>query len=352
MLCDEMILEKYQDLLLNSAFNAKKDCITMIWNENNEIILITKTIENYFNVSIERLLNQPWQLIFPAHIIQQIESHFKESSEVFYVPKQMITHRGNTPVIFSISIEAIETDNKRFFICTMTDITINYKLEAALSRIEKQLLSAQLSANIVHEIKNPLTSIKGFLQLIQAGIEHREEYFQVLINEIEKIECLTHELLQMANPYKMEKQSISIGDLINDVILLMKTQTTLKNISFNIVGNLDVTIFCNPNEIKQVLINLILNGADAMSLKGTITIHVEQEEESVKVKVIDEGHGIPKEKIDYIFNAFYTTKDNGTGLGLVVSNHIIEKHHGKLSIHSVENEGSTFEIQLPILLTN
>lgn len=352
MLCDEMILEKYQFEVLNSVFNAQKDRVTMIWNENNEVILVTKTIENYFNVSIDQMINESWNFIFPTHIVQQIKDHFKQSSETLNIPEQIFTHKSNVPIYFTIIIESIITDNERLFICTMNDITKNRNLEATLSRVEKLLLSAQLSANIVHEIKNPLTSIKGFLQLIQAGVEHREEYFQVLINEIDKIENLTFELLQMANPNKNKKQSISLEQLLNEVIFLMKTQSTLKMVSFNIVGDLEALIYCNPNEMKQVLINLILNAADAMGQKGTITIHVENIGDSVKIKIIDQGHGMSQEVINHIFDPFYTTKEKGTGLGLIVSNHIVEKHHGKLSIYSVENEGSTFEIQLPVLLAN
>lgn len=352
MFCDEMILEKYQSELLNYLFNAKKDCITMIWNEENDIILVTKTFENYFAASIDTVINRPWQLIFPDHIVQRINAHFDQSSETLHIPWLIITCKHNVPTYFTITIELMDVGSERFYICTMTDHTKKHQLEMTLCRVEKLLLSAQLSANIVHEIKNPLTSIKGFLQLIQAGVEHREEYFQVLINEIDKIESLTYELLQMANPNKDKKQSISVEKLLNDVIFLMKTQATMKMMTFDIVGDLDVSIYCNPNEMKQVLINLILNGADAMDRKGTITIKVENEGDSVKIEVIDKGHGMSEETMSRIFDAFYTTKENGTGLGLVVTNHIIEKHHGKLSIRSVENEGSTFEIQLPIILTN
>lgn len=348
-----MILEKYQfEVLMNSVLNAKEDCITIIWNEKNEIILVTKPIENYFNVSLDQVINKSWHFIFPTHIVQQIRAHFNQSSEILYIPELIITDKDNAPIYFTITVELVETECERFYICNMSDITRKRNLEATLSRVEKLLLSAQLSANIVHEIKNPLTSIKGFLQLIQAGVEHREEYFQVLINEIEKIENLTYELLQMANPNKDNKQAISVQQLIHDVMFLMKTQSTMKLMSFEIVGDLDVLIYCNPNEMKQVLINLILNGADAMDRKGTITIKVENERDSVKIKIIDQGHGMSKEVMERIFDAFYTTKEKGTGLGLVVTKHIIEKHHGKLSISSVENEGSTFEIQLPILLTN
>lgn len=352
MLFNEVILEKYQDQVLTSVLNAKKDCITIIWNEKDEIILVTKTFESYFNVSLQKVVDKSWHFIFPQHINQQIIDHFKQTSQLLNIPHLVLSDAQNIPIYFSITIEIIEAKDGKLFICTMNDITKKYELEQSLNRLEKALLTAQLSANIVHEIRNPLTSIKGFLQLIEAGVEHREQYFRVLVNEIEKIEGLTYELLQMANPNKDKKQTVFINQLINDVLLLMETQSTMKQITFDVSGDLHVPIYCNPNEIKQVFINIILNGAEAMDGRGTISINVTRTGRSVKIKIIDDGHGMSEDVKKKISDAFFTTKETGTGLGLVVTNHIINKHHGKLSIISYENKGSTFEIELPLLLTN
>lgn len=352
MIFDAVKLQKYHEEVLTSILNAQRDCLTLIWNDADDVILVTKLIKNYFNIPLEKVMVNSWKCLFPQHVNDQIVNHFRKSSDLLQMPHIVFTDKKNIERIFSINIEVFKADDDRLFICTLKDISKEYELKQTLNRLEKALLTAQLSANIVHEIRNPLTSIKGFLQLIEAGVEYREQYFRVLINEIEKIEGLTNELLQIANPNKDKKQTVFVNELIKDVILLMETQSTMKQISFDVIGDLNIPIYCNPNEIKQVLINIILNGAEAMGGKGVITINVLRTSRSVKINIIDDGHGMSEDVKKQITDAFYTTKKTGTGLGLVVTNHIINKHHGKLSIISYENQGSTFEIELPLLLTD
>jgi len=349
LLSNESSIEGYYEDVLYSILNAKEDGLTLVWNKQNEIILCTNTVETYFNRTLDEVINHSWHFIFPEHIVQQIIDHFHHSTAPFVLTRLTIQTDTTKKVHFTVKIENIK---EILYVCSLQDITKTYELESSLNRVEKSFLTAQISAHIVHEIRNPLTSIKGFLQLIESGIEHRDEYFSVLINEIEKIEGLTYELLQLANPNKDKKKVVAVQQLLNDVMLLMKSQAAMKQIDFDIFGDLDATVYCNANEIKQVLINLILNATDAMEGEGTITIDVVKEEQSVKIKVIDSGHGMSDELKQQITKPFFTTKKDGTGLGLVVTNHILEKHHGKLSIISFENDGSTFEVQLPLLLTN
>lgn len=347
MLCNKAILEKCQDEILQAILYAENNRMTMIWDEYDEVLLVTKLIERHFAVKVEEVLGQSWTLIYPNHLIKEIKTHFEQASEKLVIPHQVISSIDSKFSYFSITIEKVNTKKESFYVCTMQDITETQLLKNTICKLEKESLAARLSANIVHEIRNPLTAIKGFLQLIEAGIDHREQYISVLLSEIEKAEGLTNELLQMANPYK-KKKIVNINELLTDVIVLMQAQTEMRNIEIEVSGECDVAVFCNPTEIKQVLINLILNGADAMDHRGTIKVNVKCLEDSVAIEVIDHGHGMSEQILEKINNEFYTTKENGTGLGLVVIEQILENHRGQLSIFSMENVGSTFEITLPI----
>jgi len=348
LLSKKPISENCRDGILQSILYAKHDCITLIWDEHDEVLLVTKPIEDYFEIDMKDIMHETWDYIFPNHLVEHIKNHFKKTSQKMHIPQQLMSSNDSKLTYFSITIEKVETEKNAIFVCTMHDVTENQELVNTLNRVEKQLLTSQMSANIVHEIRNPLTAIKGFLQLIEAGIEYREQYVEVLLSEVEKIEGLTNELLQMANPNNDKKKFIQINELITDVLLLMKAQTRLRKILFEVSGELDVSIFCNPHEIKQVLINLILNAADAMHGEGTIKINVERRGNSVVIQVIDHGQGMSEQALEKVNDEFYTTKQHGTGLGLVVTEQIIEKHCGQLSIFSKENEGSTFEVTLPI----
>lgn len=342
------ILAKAHEEVLQSVLHVDEGRIMLMWDQDDNVQIVTESIHLYFDFTVEDVVNNSWEIIFPQFVIQRIKHHFKNSSKPLHIPHEVFITKNNKRLQFSITIKQTIVNKATMYVCSLQDVSETYYLKNELKRLEKLVLSAQMSANVVHEIRNPLTAIKGFLQLIQAGVEHKEEYVQVLLQEVEKIEGLTNELLQLANPNKDKKELVNVKRLINDVLLLMKAQTTLKDIDFEVSGNLDVAIYCNPNEIKQVLINLIYNGADAMGSRGTIKIRVRELRDSLVIEVIDHGHGMSEQIIEKVSNEFYTTKEDGTGLGLVVTEQIIKKHNGQLSIFSLENVGSTFEVKLPI----
>src|SRR5699024_8880922 len=212
---------------------------------------------------------------------------------------------------------------------------------------EKLIRAGQLSAGLVHEIRNPLTSLKGFLQLVQAGVEQKEEYYKVMIGEIDKLEKITSELLQMAKPFKGKKKTEHVSKMIDDVLFIMSTQSAMKNIHFTIDLDDNLTTNCNAAQIKQVLINIIKNGAEAMHNEGNINIQTRLQNDYIAISITDEGEGMPDEFVEQLNNPFFTTKQGGTGLGLVITQHILEIHHGELKVETEENKGTTFTILLP-----
>lgn len=322
--------------------------MVVIWDAYDEIIFMTDTVEAYFDIQFSNAMTEHISLIFPVHLQARIKNHFKYSDKPMHIPQQVFSPKEKNILQMSLSIAQIDRDEKAIYICTMEDITEIQRLRNKLIQIEKSELTATISASVVHEIRNPLTAIKGFLQLIEAGIDHQEQYVQVLLAEVEKIEGLMNELLQIANPHQNKKRLTTINKLITDVILLINAQARFKDVFFKVSGSLDTAIYCHPNEIKQVLINLILNGADAMDCSGTIKINVEKIDDSITIEIKDHGHGMSEQMIEKINNEFYTTKEDGTGLGLVVTEQIIEDHEGHLSVFSMEDVGSTFRVTLPI----
>lgn len=348
MLCNKGLLEKYRDELLQTLLHLNCDQILLVWNAYNEVVLTTKSIEGYFPVDSNEITNYSICSILPKDLINQIHNHFEKTSQSLIIPQHVISASQNKLINFSIAIKKLKLGSEFIYLCTMKDITEVKELKSRLVDMEKTILSARLSANVVHEIRNPLTAIKGFLQLLEAGIDHREQYVRVLLSEVEKIEGLTNELLQIANPHKNRKKLVTLSELLTDVSLLIKAQPRMKDIEIDMSGDLELSVYCNPNEIKQVLINLIVNGADAMNYKGEIEVKIKRVKEYAVIEIIDNGHGMSEKTLEKIHQAFYTTKEHGTGLGLVVAEDIIENHHGSLSISSIENIGSTFEISLPI----
>lgn len=343
-----MLFLNNKEAILSFLINDGSEDLLVIWNEHNEIIIATDKIKNFFKKQSIDISSGSWHQLFPTHITEQIIEHFQHSNEPFTISELNLEDIDGKVYIMSGKVKRSYINNEVLYLCTLKDITENVLLKQQLVNVEKSIITSYLSAGLIHEIRNPLTSLKGFLQLIEAGINKQEKYCQVLINEIEKIEDITFELLQIANPRKKEKQAELVHELIEDVILIMQTQQNLKNIEFIFEKHVDTMIYCQKNEIKQVLINLMKNAAEAMDYQGKILIDLNCDDKFVLIKIIDEGPGIPEHLIEQVHTPFYTTKQEGTGLGLVVSKQIIEDHQGEISIFSSNRKGCTFEIKLPI----
>src|SRR5690625_5224152 len=247
-----------------------KDRVIIIWNNDNEIIYITNQIQDYTGYKVEELLGTTWTTIFQEQDIKNIQEHFYMFNEKYQLANITLIDRDQRETPFDISIERIISHQDVAYICQLNNRTYINELEKIIINSEKLVQAAQLSAGLVHEIRNPLTSLKGFLQLVQSGVQQKEEYYRVMIGEIDKLEKITTELLQMAKPLKKQMKMEYVKELIEDVAFMLDTQSSFKDVNLEIKCDPTIQIVCNASQIKQVLINLILNAAEAMTNRGTI----------------------------------------------------------------------------------
>ncbi|GGC98010.1 ATP-binding protein [Pontibacillus salipaludis] len=262
-----------------------------------------------------------------------------------------IKHRSGTYVWVEVVSSSVYDPNthSQVFIAVLRDISDRKEAEEMMIRSEKMSVAGQLAAGIAHEIRNPLTSLKGFLQLLQAGIEGKDEYYSIMGEEIDKIENITSELLFISKPMTNDPKEESVLSLMRDVCMLMETQAHLHNVNLMIKQEEPINVYCDRSQIKQVFINIIKNAIEVMSESGgTVTVNVYKRNDTACMDIIDEGPGIPVHLIEKIKEPFFTTKKNGTGLGLMITNQILEKHDGSLNILDNEPRGSIFRICLPL----
>lgn len=222
--------------------------------------------------------------------------------------------------------------------------------EQLLQKSEKLAMLGQMAAGIAHEIRNPLTSIQGFIHLFKSN-NVQEEYYDVVLSELDRINSIVGEFLVLAKPSVATFVEQDVKILIEDVVTLINTQAILNNVQLFVSFENDLPmISCEKNQLKQVFINLLKNSVEAMPKGGRIDIKVmEKGEDKILIQIVDQGIGIAKERIDTLGEPFYTTKEKGTGLGLMTCYKIIEGHNGKLIIQSELNKGTTIEIVLPTL---
>lgn len=230
------------------------------------------------------------------------------------------------------------------------DISERKQTQELMINSEKLTVAGQLAAGIAHEVRNPLTAIKGFLQIMESGLKDQKMYFEIISSEMNRIEMILNELLVLSRPQQITKYTKgNLKVIIEQIVTLLQTQTNMNSIEIitKIEHNLPL-IHCDENQLKQVFINFLKNSIEAMPKGGAITIEVQSKSsESLIVRIVDQGHGIPEHLLKKIGTPFFTTKENGTGLGLMICKQIIEQHKGIINIESC-SKGTTIEINLPV----
>ncbi|HEX3032885.1 MAG TPA: ATP-binding protein [Bacillota bacterium] len=222
---------------------------------------------------------------------------------------------------------------------------------------EKLALVGELAAGMAHEIRNPLTIIKGFTELLRGREKYAEdsEIFEFIGQSVNQIEGIVQETLLLAKPQKMTWERIDLNQLLEETCNLMQNQTLINSIDLKLeVTNEPVWIKGDKNHLKQVLINIIRNAIEAIVAKGTeereIQISVSAEEaDRVRVVVSDTGEGMDRATLDKIGTPFFTRKRDGTGLGLSVSMRIMESHKGVMEVTSMPNKGTQIALSLPLI---
>ncbi|NQX57500.1 PAS domain-containing sensor histidine kinase [Paenibacillus qinlingensis] len=232
---------------------------------------------------------------------------------------------------------------------TVQDITVQKQTEELLRKTEKLHVAGQLAAGIAHEIRNPLTALKGFVKLMcHANEESKLRYYHIMQEEFNRIELILGELLILAKPQAIAYMPHDPVTILDEVIQLLNTEAIMNNVEIILIVNTILpSVNCERNQIKQVFVNVIKNAIEAMPTGGILTITANNHANGVQLQFVDQGQGISEERLPRIGEPFYTTKEKGTGLGMMVSFTIIEEHHGVIRYQSKLGIGTTVNIQLP-----
>lgn len=221
-----------------------------------------------------------------------------------------------------------------------------------LRQSDRLAVLGELSAGLSHEIRNPLGSIKGAVDILENEVgEENPKYEFVLIikDEIVRLNHLLRDFTRYAKPPELELSKVHINEIIDPVISLIRATTKQDNIK--ILSEFDKTLpalWVDSEQLKQVFFNIILNGVQSMPSGGNLKIRTTRNNNHLEVSIQDEGIGIKAENLPKIFDPFFTTKKNGTGLGLAVSYQLVKKHGGDISINQNTKQGLTFFVTLPI----
>ncbi len=221
-----------------------------------------------------------------------------------------------------------------------------------MKRAERIYALAQLSAGLAHEIRTPLASLEGAASLVQRetqSVEQRREFLGIIQKESQRLNRLLTSFLEFAKPRPPELKRVDISELLDSVTILVQHACDASRLELRKQIEPDLPMLeCDAEQLKQVLINLVLNACQAMPLGGTVLLEAQREGTNVDIDVHDQGGGIDEENMEKIFDPFFTTKESGTGLGLSVAHQIVSQHKGILTIARNSARGVTVRVSLPL----
>jgi two-component system, sporulation sensor kinase A len=336
--------QRYQSL-----FDSNPDLVSSLDIEGR-ITNINPSVQKITGYSTEQAKGKSYiEFVAPSTLhksTQALKKALKGKPQTF---EGELVHRNGRKGIFQITHVPIIVNGSVVGIYAISkDITAKKKAEEYFRKNERISAIGQLAAGIAHEIRNPLTSLKGFMQLLEEKSDEKE-YYQIMLREMERLELITDEFLILAKPQAKKYSVKDIPSILEDFLPLVETQANLNNVKIitNIENHL-LPICCDINQMKQVFLNVVKNAIESMTVGGEIFIDVKRKEDSIHISIEDQGCGIPPRRLKRIWEPFYSTKEKGTGLGLMIIFNIIKEHRGDIQIDSELGKGTTVKITLPV----
>ncbi|GIN83923.1 hypothetical protein J6TS2_03090 [Heyndrickxia sporothermodurans] len=325
----------------------------MLWNWQHKVVDINPVGAQLLGITKEEIIGKDFREIYKKKkkIRKELEQHFEELKVTGTADSFISISRSGMYQFYEISSKGNLSSNLNLSV--IRDVTERRALQEQLQKSDTLMVIGELAAGIAHEIRNPMTALKGFIQLLESSIkEDHSLYFKVITSELKRIESTITEFLVLAKPQAIQFQYHDICKIMMDTLDLLNGQALMHNIQFEFIHEQALSkVFCEPNQMKQVFINIIKNAIEVMPDGGKIQINIGNAQKGfIHVKIQDEGEGIPEDKIKKLGEPFYTTKERGTGLGLMVSYKIIKDHKGMIEVESKVGEGTIFYIFLPIHL--
>jgi len=344
-------IKKSEECFLK-AFKANPNIQTIKLLRDESYVDVNESFENFTGYKREEVIGRTLadlKICLEPEKYSQMMERIKENG--FAKNVELAFHAKSGKLGFGLmSSVVIELYGEQCILASTVDITEQKKMEKELDRLDRLNLVGEMAAGIGHEVRNPMTTVRGFLQLLSGKKEFSEHsgHFSLMIEELDRANSIITEFLSLARNKAVDLQKKNINTIIEALYPLIQANA-MKHDNYIEIFLSDVPeILLNQKEIRQLILNLVCNGLQAMSPGGKITIKTFTEREEVILAVQDEGKGISPEIIDRIGTPFFTTKENGTGLGLSMCYSIANRHNAKISFDT-NPHGTTFFVRFKVV---
>jgi PAS domain S-box-containing protein len=336
--------------ILDTATNA-----ILSIDENHRITLFNNAAERIFGYARDEVMGEDLGVLIPAkygdhrRYVQRFLER-RQGSLVGRTVSLTALRKDGEEIPVELSLSFLEMESGVTITAIIRDITDRKHLEKKLLQSERLAAVGEAVAHVVHELKNPLMIIGGFTSQIRNAVEDERslQKLGMILEEVARVERLVGELGDFTKEYRLVRRQADINSVLRDVVKFMGAAYPEDLYSFEESLAPDLgEVLCDPDKLKQVFINIVTNGIEAMSKGGVITLHSERIPHGIEVRISDQGRGIPEKDLQQIFEPFFTTRERGSGLGLAISYKIVQAHGGEISALNRPGKGATFVIRIP-----
>lgn len=338
---------------LNLFFENAKDSIA-VFDKNNRVVAVNPAFTQLYGWTSEESIGKSIPMVPPeAYELSQkrIQGMLEGQSYDLLQTKDM--RKDGTTFDAEVTLSPILDTHGNVIATSVITRDVSYRKEADQLRLQSEKLqtAGEIAAGVAHEVRNPLSVISGFIQVMNEDPHSPYTFYTNLIEtEIDRIQLIVNEFLVLSRPHTEDPKVFKLDPILNDILVFFSHELEIKNIVLTTNWlEKNICIKGDPNQLKQVLINIIKNAIDAIEAEGNIDITFQKEDDRhIGIHIADDGLGMKQETVNRIFQPFYTTKEKGTGLGMMISEKIITEHKGKIEIDSTYGQGTIFSITLPI----
>jgi PAS domain S-box-containing protein len=338
---------------MNSVMAGLEDGL-LLFTRDARAVMISPAAEKFLGAPAGQLLGRRVTEIFPpGHPLR--EALHIESDELSEVAAEtdLETSEGTRRV--NVSVQAIQEEGERIgAMVTLRDLDSLESIDTQLQVSERLAALGKITAGVAHEVKNPLNSMRLWLENLKESLPAdgdgaSQQAVQVLDKEIDRLDKVVKRFLDFTRPMDIRLEATQLADLLKEVLEIAKPQLERSNIQLAQLLPIDVPeVYVDRALLKQAVLNLVLNAADAMPNGGQLSLVLSRRGEMAEITVGDTGKGIPPENQQKIFQLFFTTRPGGSGIGLASTFRIVQLHNGSIDFTSEVGRGTTFRIELPL----
>jgi PAS domain S-box-containing protein len=338
---------------MNSVMAGLEDGL-LLFTRDARAVMISPAAEKFLGAPAGQFLGRRVTEIFPPGdpLREALRIEGEELSEVA-AETELETSEGIRRV--SISVQAIQEDGERMgALVTLRDLDSLESINTQLQVSERLAALGRITAGVAHEVKNPLNSMRLWLENLKESLPPDQESasrqaVQVLDKEIDRLDAVVKRFLDFTRPMDIRLEATQLADLLKEVLEIAKPQLLKSSIQLAQLLPIDVPeVYVDRALLKQAVLNLVLNAAEAMPNGGQLTLVLSRRGEMAEISVGDTGKGIPPENRQKIFQLFFTTRPGGSGIGLASTFRIVQLHNGSIDFTSEVGRGTTFRIELPL----